>query len=94
MNKMNYKAINISISICLFLTSIVFASNSELVGVWVDSKHNYYEFKADGTFDGFDMAENKKYVGVSGTYKIEDNKIIITFTKSENCKLHVGETNI
>ena len=75
----------------LALINIVFATNSEIVGVWVDSYNNYDEYKADGTYVGFNIDNNKKYIGVTGKYKIESDKIIITFTTSESCKVNVGD---
>ena len=81
---MKYKVILISILMFLALINIVFATNSEIVGVWVDSYNNYDEYKADGTYVGFNIDNNKKYIGVTGKYKIESDKIIITFTAGVN----------
>ncbi len=65
--------------------------NDDLPGVWVDSYRNYYEFREDGVFLGFNMNGKIKEVGAKGKYKVLDNSIFINFHESESCKIRPGD---
>ncbi len=77
--------------VLIFLAHTAFSLNSDIVGVWIDTDGNYYDFRKNGAFYGYNMEGQKKIVGVAGTYKVVEQSIIITIKKSKSDKINPGD---
>jgi hypothetical protein len=90
---MKYSTPLLLLLLCIFSSNMAFSSDADLVGVWVDTYGNYYDFQKDGAFYGYNMVGQEKLIGVVGTYKVVKQSVIITIKKSENDKVNPGDTS-
>ena len=66
-----------------------------LAGRWSDTKEEplgmFLDLRRDGTFVMGDIDKGEYFAGLFGTWEIKDNRIFLKITKSESCKVQVGQ---